>query len=181
MRKTKFWSLVLLLVTVLPLVSCGGDDDDNTTPPEPKVYPTYIFPEHLYSEGYYAPDFSSYRGSISDNEENYSFMYVIEKTDENKYRYSFTLKEDIPTNAYGKAKIVWVTDTKYNFTVQWNDKTKEYDITDGYFKGDKIEIGRTSNDSGVYDSATDKFYAMQTIQSCYIHHDGLKIYLGTVR
>lgn len=172
----------MLVVMTLPMmVACGGNDNDNTKPSEPKIYPTHIFPVHLCSEGYTTPDFSSYRGYIVDNEDNYSFLYLIEIADEKKYKYTFTLMEDIPSSAYGDAKIIWVTDTKYNFTVQWNDTTKEYDITDGYFKGDKIEITMAANDYGVYDSDTDTYHAMQTIQQCCISHNGLKVHLGTRR
>lgn len=182
MKSIKIWSILLLLITVLPLVSCGADDDDNNTiPSEPKIYPSHIFPEIMYSQGYTTPDFSSYRGSIVDNEDNYCFMYLIEKADENKYKYNFVLKEDIPSNAYGNAKIIWITDSKYNFTVQWNDNTKVYDITDGYFKGGKIEITLATNDYGIYDSATDTYHAMQTIRQCIIRHNGLEVHLGTAR
>ena len=182
MKNIKIWSVLLLLITALPLVSCGGDDDNNTTKPsEPKIYPTHIFPVHLCSEGYASPDFSSYRGSIVNNEDNYCFLYLIEIADEKKYKYTFTLMEDIPSSAYGDAKIIWVTDTKYNFTVQWNNTTKEYDITDGYFKGGKIEIKIAVNDYGVYDSETDTYHSMQTIHQCSIHHNGLEVHLGTRR
>ena len=182
MKQLKTWSMMMLMVMALPLmVACGGDDDnDNTKSSETKVYPIYRFSEYLISDGYATPDFTQPQNGYKDGETYYKFRYNIKLVDENSYRYDFTLVEDISSSSIN-AKIIWVTDSKYNFTVLWNDKTKEYDIISGYFKGGKINVNVSMEDTGVYDSITNTYHAMRTINNCTITLDNLSVVLGTPR
>ena len=141
MEKINFnkWIFLALMMLVLPItVACGGDDEAESEKEQAKVFPSYIFSEGVYWSGLYAtPDFTQPRDEIGEN--NYMFQYEAKLIDEKKYKYEFSLTDGGKTSAYGDAEIIWVTDNRFNFTMQWNDVAKEYEIISGYFIDGKLD------------------------------------------
>lgn len=172
----------MLMMFVSPLVvACGDDDEAERETGQTFIFPTYVFSEGTYwAEGYATPDFTQYRGSIVDGEKNYSFHYEVKLIDEKKYKYEFNLTDGGQTSAYGNAEIVWVTDSRFNFTMQWNDVAKEYDIIDGYFVGGKLENIIKAN-GGVSVNVGGENHGMALVSQFTISLNDMKVSLGVPR
>ena len=175
----KWGFFVLMAFSITLTVACGGDDEVASEPTEARVFPTYIFSEGVYwAEGYATPDFTQPRGSIIDGVKNYAFQYQAKLVDQNKYVYEFCLTDGGRTSD-GNAEIVWVTDDKYNFTMQWNDTSKEYDIISGYFAGGKLDDITKVDGAGV--SVDGKSYSMLVVLHFTISFNGMRVTLGIPR
>lgn len=166
------------MMLALPLiVACGGDDESEDGTELTRVFPAFAFSEGVYwAEGYATPDFTQQRG-IELDEINYSFQYEVKLVDDKKYKYEFSLTDGGKTSAYGNAEIVWVTDSKFNFTMQWNDTTKEYDIISGYFAGGKIEDYWAPIGHGVYFDG--EFHDMPMVKNFTISFSGMEVGFGS--
>ena len=64
--------------------------------------------------------------------------YQVNKNANEDFKYSFIIADGSDKTSW-LAPQEWITDNKYNFTIQYSPEQKNYIVTEGYFKGGVIE------------------------------------------